>query len=247
MTIYLCSRSFGKVSIDAPMTTRKTAYSLLLSALLPGICLLLPACGEPPPPPGAEQAQISGQPAPPTADPAAIATRVVADFLSIPASEITLVSVESKEFADPSLGCPAPGMSYAQVITPGHRVIVEAEGRRFDVRVSGSSGKICRKPVDKIVPDRSGEPPPGPTSPVTSKVERARADLAARLDVAANDIAVLDVRPYIPGTVVSGCRPECGNASDGCGIVIGLYYDGRRYDYHAHRDGAVPCPELSPS
>lgn len=229
------------------MTILNTACSLLFRASLPGICLLLPACGESPRPPTAEQAEIADQRGPATTDPGAIARQVVADFLSIPVSEITLVSVEAKDFGDPSLGCPAPGMSYAQVITPGHRVVVEADGRRFDVRVSGGSGKICRNPADKKVPDRTGETPPEHASPVTSGVERARADLAAKLDLSAADIAVLDVRPYAPGTAATVCRPECGDAEETCGFLIGLYYGGRRYEYHAHGERALPCPPLSPS
>ena len=68
--------------------------------------------------------------------------------MSLPIDQVVLISVEPQDFSDASLGCPSPGMSYAQVITPGHKVLLEADGRRFDVRVSGKYGKIChrRKP-----------------------------------------------------------------------------------------------------
>ena len=81
-------------------------------------------------------------------DPQTIARELVADSLSLRPDQVSIISLEAQDFSDSSLGCPAPGMSYQQVITPGHRILVEADGRRFDVRVSGDHGKIChrRKP-----------------------------------------------------------------------------------------------------
>jgi len=73
------------------------------------------------------------------------ARQLVAELLGIDASRIEIVSVEAREFRDSSLDCPQPGMSYLQVITPGYRVLLEADGRRFDVRTSGGQGRICRR------------------------------------------------------------------------------------------------------
>lgn len=242
MTAYPRSSSFGKVAVDgANMKQFNTILSLLV-----GPCFLLAACGETPPGGQGDPARIAEPTAPATTDPATIAKRVVADFLSLPASEITLVSVEAKDFGDPSLGCPEPGMSYPQVITPGHRVVVEADDRRFDVRVSGISGKICRKPGNKGLQNKSGETPPEHTSPITSQVDHARADLAAQLDLDPEDIDVVDVRPFAPNIAAPGCTPDCGNENADCGYLIGLFFDGRRYEYHATDDSAVACPPLLP-
>lgn len=56
-----------------------------------------------------------------------------ASELDIPSGAFDVVSVETWEWPDASLGCPEPGKSYAQVITPGYRVILEAEGERYEV------------------------------------------------------------------------------------------------------------------
>jgi hypothetical protein len=138
-------------------STLRVAENLSRSALLLSICCMLIACEGASPDAPAESKQESA----PVTDPTEIAKRTVADFLSLPTSEITPVSMESKNFGDASLDCPVAGMAYAQVITPGHRVVVEAEGRRFDVRVSGGSGRICRKPAGPVQslrspPERSG-------------------------------------------------------------------------------------------
>jgi hypothetical protein len=49
-------------------------------------------------------------------------------------SGILVVQATAQEWPDASLGCPQPGMMYAQVITPGYQIILEAAGRRYDYR-----------------------------------------------------------------------------------------------------------------
>jgi len=50
----------------------------------------------------------------------------------IPVSEISVISVEAVDWPDTSLGCPEPGMAYAQVITPGYLIVLEAKGQTFE-------------------------------------------------------------------------------------------------------------------
>ena len=45
--------------------------------------------------------------------------------------ESVLFSVESVEWPDASLGCPQAGISYAQVVTPGLRILLEANGQVY--------------------------------------------------------------------------------------------------------------------
>jgi hypothetical protein len=55
---------------------------------------------------------------------------------------ITVKSFEAKEFADASLGCPNPDKMYAQVITPGYQVILEAQGKTYDYRLTDEKNII---------------------------------------------------------------------------------------------------------
>ena len=60
---------------------------------------------------------------------------VIADLTrrrGIPANEIALVSVEAVDWSDTSLGCPEEGFMYAQVITPGYSIILEAGGQAYN-------------------------------------------------------------------------------------------------------------------
>jgi hypothetical protein len=45
---------------------------------------------------------------------------------------VRVLSVEARDWPDASLGCPKPGMMYAQVITPGFLIALEAGGRRLE-------------------------------------------------------------------------------------------------------------------
>ncbi|MEW6401056.1 MAG: hypothetical protein AB1649_04610 [Chloroflexota bacterium] len=58
-------------------------------------------------------------------------------FISI--TEITLVEITSVEWSDSSLDCPQPGMSYLQVITPGYRILLEANGSAYEYHSNGTA------------------------------------------------------------------------------------------------------------
>lgn len=71
--------------------------------------------------------------------------RIAAAELGLSPDAITVESVEELDWPDASLGCPQPGMLYAQVITPGYRVIVTAGGQTYAVHLdAGGRGRVCR-------------------------------------------------------------------------------------------------------
>lgn len=130
-------------------------------------------------------------------------------------------------------------MSYLQVLTAGHQVIVEADGRRFDVRISGGHGRICRR--QQLNPAASGVPP---RPDVSELIELARMDLARALATEHSEIMVLEIHPFNANDDVKYCSPDCSNSSAQCGYLIALTYDGRRYDYHADQTEVTPCPPI---
>jgi hypothetical protein len=75
--------------------------------------------------------------------PSGVAIRTVIEYSGASPEQLTVLSETAVEFADASLGCPKPGMGYAQVITPGHKVIIRAGNIDYDVRVSGNRGIVC--------------------------------------------------------------------------------------------------------
>jgi hypothetical protein len=65
------------------------------------------------------------------------AEAAVSAALRLVGAGATLVSVEAVEWNDASLGCPQPGMMYAQVITPGYLVKVLVDGQPREVHTDG--------------------------------------------------------------------------------------------------------------
>jgi predicted small lipoprotein YifL len=84
---------------------------------------------------------------PPEAEEAVrLAREDLAERLSLVSEEIRLVSVKAMEWSDASLGCPQPGMMYAQVITPGFLVVLEAGGQQYEYHTDeGRFAVLCEE------------------------------------------------------------------------------------------------------
>lgn len=51
--------------------------------------------------------------------------------LGLTPNEIALFEVRAAEWPDASLGCPQTGLQYAQVLTPGFQILLEAAGKLY--------------------------------------------------------------------------------------------------------------------
>ena len=60
-----------------------------------------------------------------------VATATLAHDLGCEPAEITVADVAPVTWPDSSLGCPAPGMMYLQVLTPGYRVRLLHRGQEY--------------------------------------------------------------------------------------------------------------------
>jgi hypothetical protein len=73
--------------------------------------------------------------------------------LSISAGQIKLIEATEVEWADSSLGCPQPGMSYLQVITPGYRIVLEASRTQYEYHSNRDTYFIyCENPNSPSIP-----------------------------------------------------------------------------------------------
>ena len=97
----------------------------------------------------------------------------LAQRLGVSRNSIKLVSITSEEFGDVSLGCPQPGFVYAQVITPGYVVILQADSRNFEYHTDKNSLIVLCEPMagasvpTTIVPGDMPTPSSKPTGPLT--------------------------------------------------------------------------------
>jgi hypothetical protein len=67
-------------------------------------------------------------------------------------AQVRIERAEEVTWSDPSLGCPDPDLGYAQVITPGYWVVLEAGGQLYDWRMATTGIPI-------LCPEGQGEPP----------------------------------------------------------------------------------------
>ncbi len=72
-----------------------------------------------------------------------LAKEDLARRLDLSSDVIEVVLVEEVEWPDTSLGCPQPGMMYAQVITPGYCVVLGAEGHMYEYHAAGGQVTLC--------------------------------------------------------------------------------------------------------
>jgi hypothetical protein len=56
----------------------------------------------------------------------------LAKRLAILSDEILLLEMSEVEWSDSSLDCPQPGMSYLQAITPGYRIVLQANDQAYE-------------------------------------------------------------------------------------------------------------------
>jgi hypothetical protein len=65
----------------------------------------------------------------------------------VPASDLRLEQVQATEWRDASLGCPRADAMYAQVLTPGFRIVISGGGKQFEYH-SDERGRVvlCSQP-----------------------------------------------------------------------------------------------------
>lgn len=69
----------------------------------------------------------------------------LAGELGVQPEKISVVEAEAMRWSDSSLGCPEPGKMYAQVITPGYRIVLEHEGEQYDYHTNQQGlMKLCK-------------------------------------------------------------------------------------------------------
>ncbi len=84
------------------------------------------------------------------------AIKDLAQRLSVPVSQISLVKATNVVWSDASLGCPQPGMAYKQVPQDGALIILEVQGTTYEYHAGGTRGVfLCETPS----PTKTEKPP----------------------------------------------------------------------------------------
>lgn len=129
----IVSQSAETPAPPAPALTPTAMPSEIIEPVSP----IVPASPLPTPMPEGETAMPAAEnsqprPLPGSDEALAAAMADLAEQTGLPIEQIKLVSVEAIEWRDTSLGCPQEGYMYAQVITPGYLIMLQADGQTWE-------------------------------------------------------------------------------------------------------------------
>ncbi len=82
----------------------------------------------------------SGMPAPGAAESAVIAQ--LASVQDIPADQISVISDANVEWPDSCLGVAQAGLACSQIVTPGHSIVVRANGIQYEYHTNGDGSQV---------------------------------------------------------------------------------------------------------
>lgn len=174
-----------------------------------------------------------------------VARETLARELGVPPRRIRAHDVERVEWPDASLGCPEPGMVYAQVLTSGYRMRLEVDGKVHFMHVAGERAIRC----DASTPRRAKDLRPEEALAVTRVQRLARDDLARRLKIRPSEVRAHSVRRASwPGPL--GCSAAAPSpipaAAPTTGWALELEAAGRTFRYLADAEGGTLCYEPPP-
>jgi hypothetical protein len=186
-----------------------------------------------------------------------LAKEDLAERLSLSPVEVRLVSVEPVDWPDTGLGCPQPGMMYAQVVTAGFRVVLEAKAEKYEYHTdTGDHIVLCQ-------PEGAGQgaappvsPPPattrqplvgaGPPAEAEGVIRMAIEDLSGRLGLAPEAIRLVSAEAVKWSDASLGC-PQPGMMYAQVitpGFRVLLEAGGKEYEYHTDQGRfVVLCEE----
>jgi hypothetical protein len=170
----------------------------------------------------------------------------LAERFAVTTNQIQVVSVQSTEWTDTSLGCPQPGMVYAQVITPGFQILLEINRETYAYHTDqGQNVVLCEKESTMDIPTTTGPVEAGLEQPLNL----AKEDLAQRLSVAVDQIEVLEAKSVVWPDASLGCPlPEMRYKQvPQDGTLIRLSIEGQVYEYHSGGSrGPFLCEQTIP-
>lgn len=172
----------------------------------------------------------------------ALAVEALQEKLSVEQKAIQTVHVSRIDWPNSALGCPKAGAQYAQVVIPGWIVLLRHGKQPYRVHVGSGRAIVCDRPSGVLErPER-----PLGQMPIEMLQEKARQDLAVRLDVSPTEIEVVDVRSAVWSAASWDCKvyhaPVEPEKVKGFRLV--LDNRGREFVYHSDGRRVAPCPPI---
>ena len=80
-----------------------------------------------------------------------VTKQLLANNAALSADEVQVLQATAQQWRDAGLGCPRPGMMYAQVITPGYLIKVKAGGKVYEYHTDTNRAVVlCAVDGEKV-------------------------------------------------------------------------------------------------
>lgn len=165
------------------------------------------------------------------------ARRDLASRVDVEVEDVQIVTFESVEWSDSSLGCPEPGKMYLQVITPGYRVVFQAKGQTYEYHTDrGNRAVLCEKGASGMTSQKLR------LREMRDVVEKARDDLAQGEGIDPAAISIVEAVPISQLQQPAPC-PEASQLAGQSGhdYQVVLQAEGETYVYRARGEKVVRC------
>ena len=160
------------------------------------------------------------------------ARQALGAHLQVGEDSFGLVSVSAVTFRDSSLGCPEPGMMYTPALQSGHKVMLRAKDRVYEVHVAAGRGVVCdAKKSDQKIASR------GLAEAAIAAGNKVRDLIASTQKVPAEDVRIVRTRP---ASRVPDCLPS-SSPDAAKGYVVEAKVGTRTYRYHVLGDKTTEC------
>lgn len=156
----------------------------------------------------------------------------LARALGLPEYRVSVVSVEAVEWPDACLGVVRINALCAQGVTPGYRIMLEANGQLFEYHTNADGSALIAAHVSE-------------TAAANPAAQAAIAALMKALGLPADQIRVISLAPREwPDACLGVLRPGLGCAeviTPGYSVVLEAN-EGMLYEYHTNQDGTSVQP-----
>lgn len=72
-----------------------------------------------------------------------LAMLTLSQSLQLKETDMVVEKITPVQWSDTSIGCPQPGMMYAQMISEGFKIIIKVDGKVYPVHIGAGRAVVC--------------------------------------------------------------------------------------------------------
>lgn len=177
-------------------------------------------------------ASVAAQPDNRQSEAIALARTTLAAKLSLPAEQITTVTVAAVQWRDSALGCPERGVVSQPVVTSGFKVTLRTTEREYDVHVAGGRAVICGSRAEARLSSASL------VAASLKAADAVRVAVARRFEIDPSQVSIAATRPAASGADACPAAPP---KPSGVAFVVEGETQGKPFRYYTDDSVTIDC------